>query len=83
LAAFGTRKTDYSYFFKIFCGKGRTQAQIQGWKFRKIRFFPEKSKKRLTLTGFILYNTWCVIGSGKSSKARARAGVNNSFDQEV
>ena len=49
----------------------------------QIRFFPEKNKKRLTLTGFILYNTWCVIGSGKSLKAQARAGVNNSFDQEV
>ena len=43
----------------------------------------EKQKKWLTVYAFILYNTWCVIGSGKSLKAQARAGVNNSFDQEV
>jgi hypothetical protein len=43
----------------------------------------EKQKKWLTVCAFILYNTWCVIGSGASLKARARAGVNNSFDQEV
>jgi len=43
----------------------------------------EKKKKWLTVCALILYNTWCVIGSGASLKARARAGVNNSFDQEV
>ncbi|MBP3587395.1 MAG: hypothetical protein J6J51_00030 [Clostridia bacterium] len=43
----------------------------------------EKQKKWLTVYILIPYNTWCVIGSGASLKARARAGVNNSFDQEV
>jgi len=47
------------------------------------RKFPGKMKKWLTVAALILYNTWCVIGSGKSLKAQARAGVNNSFDQEV